>query len=93
MSTKDDTFAVLNGLKPIEKDDGGDLIPIDQFRNASLSFSFVDYDGIGYWATDKYHLCPGLSDIDSSAWANPSHFLNKDFKPPHWATHVLWYNK
>lgn len=97
MNTKEDTFAALNGLRPIKDHDIGDLIPIEDFKLAALQYAFVNDDGMGYWATDKYFLSPASATIEQfeggHGFARPSSFLKKDFKPPHWATHVLWYNR
>lgn len=96
MSTKEDTFAALYGLKRIRNKEEGDLMPMEEFRLGAISYTFINDDGIGYWATENYYLSPWMADLDGvkrHLWADPSHFLNENFRPPHWATHVLWYNK
>lgn len=68
------------------KEGCGDLIPLEEFFEAVKSHSFVDYDGMGAWATEKEFL------DGEENWIYPSDILNGAI-PPKWATHVLWYNK
>lgn len=62
--------------------DHGDLIELDEFKDAVNCGAFIDYDGFGELATrektSKIHIRP--SDVD-------------DFKFPGWCTHVLWFNR
>lgn len=61
----------------------GDLMPVVEFEKAVRSNCFIDYDGHGYWATERY--------FDSANRVNPSEVLFSE--KPNWATHVLWMNK
>lgn len=65
-------------------DDIGDLIPLQKWIDAVECNAFIDYDGYGRLATETEQ-----SDIT----VKPSqHQLGKIIYP-HWATHVLWYNR
>ena len=59
--------------RPIEP--YGDLFTADVFGPNSF---FKEYDGSGYWATDK-HYAPQVSVFK--------------YPKPEWATHVMWFNK
>lgn len=62
-------------MEPIP--DYGDLMTIESFNSAVESEFITDWDGTGYWATDKE-----ISRIDCF-----------DNDQPDWATHVVWFNK
>lgn len=58
----------------------GDLIEMGDFIRAIWSFSFIDYDGIGYYATSRF-----ISDIP----VRPSDYpeIKRGF------SHVIWFNR
>jgi len=58
----------------------GEHMTAASFAGAVKTKTFVDSDGIGYWAT---------KDRMSSVPAIPS----KVKRRPAWATHVVWFNK
>lgn len=74
---------VLYNLKPLP--DYGDLYEIDDFQKNCKYNYFIDYDGTGYFATEK--------EYDNLFYIKPSDIVKKDFKKPYWATHVVWFNK
>lgn len=63
--------------------DYGHLYPLEEFINHCKDGCFIDWDGIGYYATNDQ--------IDRELEAKPSEILkgkvNKNF------THVMWFNK
>lgn len=60
----------------------GEIFTIEEFIEMSEDGSLIDYDGVGYYATDE-----AKSDVE----AYPSDFIEnlyrKDF------THIIWFNK
>lgn len=67
-------------MKPISA--YADLIPLKEFVEAVRTRCFIDYDGNGYYATDKE---------ESDVYAIPSEIFEGQID---WAwTHVAWYNK
>lgn len=60
----------------------GDLMLLDTFSKAVESRFFTDYDGFGHYAT-------GIK--VSNITIKPSEFHRT--KVPHWATHIMWYNR
>lgn len=67
----------------VEIGDIGDLMPLDDFKDACESGMFIDYDGFGELATE---------DKTSKIYITPS-MLRTGFKIPGWCTHVLWFNR
>lgn len=64
--------------------DYGDHMTFESFRESVENGHFVDYDGHGDLAT---------ADQCSNITINPSQLDDSSWKPPAWATHVVWYNK
>ncbi len=64
--------------------DYGDLMPIEEFSFNVKAGAFIDYDGHGYFATDKKMSDKGVV---------PSDFKKSNFHVPVWATHVMWFNR
>jgi hypothetical protein len=88
MTTKEKVWQTLQlpaGLDPIG--DNGDLMPVQEFINNCFSGGFIDYDGMGSWATETHYL------RDGNQWIYPSKIISGKQHPPAWATHVLWYNR
>lgn len=85
MNTELDTWALLLGLTPLNAD--ADLIELKDFIEYVQEGGFIDYDGNGCWATDKYYL----NKFDLHVY--PSQIRNGETVPPDWATHVVWYNR
>jgi len=75
-------------MKPkLKKFDGcGDIMPRHEFIECVECGGFIDYDGMGNFATETMVE-------DSGDWLKPSHLSRPDFVWPEWATHVCWYNK
>ena len=67
-------------LRPIENGFGL-LMTLDEFKEMAGCF-FSDYDGSGYYATDKM-----ISDIPCVPSEICEGYIRKDF------SHVMWYNK
>ena len=89
----DDTFAALRGLQPIQfTKDGGtpglDLFTIEEFKVYAVHGVLTDYDGFGHWATETHAQTTG-----AGCMIFPSKFMNGEQVPPHWATHVTWFNR
>jgi hypothetical protein len=61
----------------------GDLFTEAEFRESNEHGAIVSYDGSGYWATEKHmsHQRP--------VFGRGGRITEK----PHWATHVMWFNK
>jgi hypothetical protein len=57
--------------------DYADVYTVEEFEQHVNSGAITDYDGSGYWATEK-------EDCGLSVWSTVK---------PEWATHVTWYNK
>ena len=58
-----------------------ELMTFDEFKfNVELGL-LIDYDGYGYWATDKGY--------NPHIRVSPSQIATK----PDWATHVVWCNR
>jgi hypothetical protein len=57
---------------------------IEEWLAAVKAGAYIDYDGIGYLATEKE---------ESNREVLPSNTGKRAFKVPKWATHVCWYNK
>lgn len=68
-------------------DPPGDLIELDEFLEMVKMVAFIDYDGMGSWATAEAYL------DGADNWIYPSKIISGEQKPPVWATHVLWYNR
>jgi hypothetical protein len=66
-------------LKPLT--DYGDLMTVEEFKGSAESDWLMDYDGHGHPATAEGH--DPDRDIYPSALA----------RIPHWATHILWFNR
>ena len=64
----------------------GDHMKILEFFECVQGGGFIDYDGIGYWAT--------LTQI-SNISIRPSVITHDhvEFYQPSWATHVVWFNR
>jgi len=88
--------AKLIEFEDVEQDEGrfvkqasnGDLMTIEEFVEACQAGGFIDYDGMGDWATATHVV---YSDITN--WIKPSKILSGEQFAPEWATHVLWYNR
>ena len=76
----------IPNLVPLE--DIGDLLTLQEFLDAVECGGFIDYDGMGNWATET-HQESGSTD----KWVYPSQIKNKTRIIPSWATHVMWYNR
>ena len=61
---------------------------IEDFIACCLEGGFIDYDGMGNWATATH-----VDDRGFEKWIYPSQITNGTITPPDWATHVLWYNR
>ena len=85
--TKDQLFSEIRGLRRHQLDDLAELMTIEDFLEQVDHLSLIDYDGTGTWSTLTHHL------TDPNYWILPSHVLDGRNKPPHWATHVLWFNR
>lgn len=69
-------------LRPIDEDD--DHMTMETFLANVRCGAFIDYDGFGELAT--------ATEV-SSITVSPSEAKPLDWKPPEWATHVVWYNR
>ena len=63
--------------------DLGDLFTINEFNEMCIDGAVTDNDGHGYFATNE-RFCRELPVLCC-------HFSDK--QTPHWATHVVWFNK
>jgi len=75
-------YALAKMLGPIE--DYANLMTIEEFTSRVKDGSFVDYDGIGYYATEK---------AVSRLSARPSRIAQGDINNEFEFTHVAWFNK
>jgi hypothetical protein len=75
-------------LEPIDHE-SGDLFTIAEFVEMCKHSSFIDYDGMGNWATETMRE---KGSWDNPKWIYPSQIVD-GLQPPTWATHVLWYNR
>lgn len=64
--------------------DYGDKMTAADWIECAKTGGFIDYDGSGTLATDKFESDIGIS---------PSGITFFDLKLPMWATHVMWYNR
>lgn len=72
---------VVLTMRPIRPNEG-DLLTLEEFRVACASCAFIDYDGIGDYATaDAVSMIPVRP---SDCWRTP---------PSPQLTHVVWYNR
>ena len=62
--------------------DYGDLMALEEFVECVNSGGFIDYDGTGYYATDKEY-----SEIEAIPSVIKKGVINKKF------SHVLWFNR
>jgi hypothetical protein len=76
---------VIYIMKLVPLDEFGDLIPINEFFDAVKHDFFIDYDGVGHWATEK--------EMDKDEEVYPSKVVKDGYVKPEWATHVIWYNQ
>jgi len=74
-------------LTPIEPE-AGDLIPLQEWIDSVMNGSFIDYDGMGNYATETHFWKQ-----DHFEWVYPSDVGTPRFKPPEGCTHILWYNR
>ena len=69
-------------MRPFNELDRKCLMTINEFKSHCRRGTFMDTDGVGYYATDKE-----VSDIKASPNAFRYGIIREDF------THVCWYNK
>lgn len=63
--------------------EGCDHMTIETWVATVKAGGFIDYDGMGYWATVTHA---------SRNMVVPSD-VSRHVAPPPWATHVCWYNR
>ena len=71
-------------FKPLKDPEGCSVYTLPNWLEAVNLGMFIDYDGFGYYATEKE---------ESSIMVIPSDVISSSFKSPDWATHVVWYNR
>lgn len=69
-------------MKKHEKNNYGDLMTFDEFKECCESGGFIDYDGSGNYAT---------ADEESNITINPSDIEEGVYRTDF--THVMWYNR
>lgn len=69
-------------MRPFNELDRECLITINEFKSNCRYGTFMDSDGVGYYATDKE-----VSNIEASPSAFVKGIIREDF------THICWYNK
>ena len=74
-------------LSNIKSNHNGDLMTLKEILGCVECGAFIDYDGMGSWATDTKFL------DGAEHWIYPSAIKSGKAIPPSWATHVLWYNR
>lgn len=62
----------------------GELMTVEEFKESVKHGVFIDYDGHGVWAN---------AELESNSRVLPSDLQKPEFQPPHWATHVVWFNR
>ena len=75
-------------LVPLKKDFVGDLIPLQEWIDEVKAGGFIDYDGMGDYATATH-----CWKQEGMSWIYPSDVGTARFNPPEGCTHILWYNK
>ena len=69
-------------MRPFNELDRECLMTINEFKSNCRHGTFMDSDGVGYYATDKE-----VSNIEASPSAFVKGIIREDF------THICWYNK
>ena len=69
-------------MRPFDELDRECLMTINEFKSNCRYGTFMDSDGVGYYATDKE-----VSNIEASPSAFVKGIIREDF------THICWYNK
>ena len=69
-------------MRPFNELDRECLMTINEFKSNCRYGTFMDSDGVGYYATDKE-----VSNIEASPSAFVKGIIREDF------THICWYNK
>ena len=67
-------------MRPIP--DYGDVFTLEGFIHMCKNYSFIDYDGTGYYGNDKEY---------SNKYAKPSDIVAGKIDKNY--THVIWFNK
>ncbi len=73
----------MQNLEPIPN--YGTLIPLSEFKEDVERGAFIDYDGMGHYAT--------LSGMDGSFYVYPSDIKGKEDPRSEGFDYVVWFNK
>jgi len=64
-----------------------EIMKLDDFILNCISGAFINYDGHGYYGTEKW-------ESDKIIMPSTVILINaQGWKYPKWATHVVWYNR